>query len=379
MATPAGAILNPATGKTAALSVMGADDGGEAKLHYTWVVASLPLGAPAPKFSANRTNAAKQEHDHLRRGGKLCPGRDHHQRLGSHDYSSSVTVVVQPMATEWPSAQPQSPWKALVRGSSASRATTSSATRFRLKRTSHGPPPGARLLRRPVYGDRSQRQRHGLGGLRVGPGQCLGDRRQPAPHGGEGGYRLPQPRDSTTAVLAVLGKDDGGEANLSYTWSVSGSRSGAPAPTFSVNGTNAAKNITATFGALRNVFLHRDDHRRRKACRSPSSVTVAVNPAFTAIMVNPSTPNSIAFQRSSFSRLGSGPVRQPRDAAAEFHVDGQFGHDHGHGPVHPSGHVGERYGHGGVRFDHGTAYVNAVNAVPTVAKAASATPGRVTG
>ena len=43
--------------------------------------------------------------------------------------------------------------------------------------------------------------------------------------------------------LTVLGADDGGEANLTYTWSPTG-----PAPlTFSANGTNASKNTTAIF------------------------------------------------------------------------------------------------------------------------------------
>jgi hypothetical protein len=43
--------------------------------------------------------------------------------------------------------------------------------------------------------------------------------------------------------LSVLGADDGGETNLTYTWSCSG-----PAGvTFSVNGPNKARNTTATF------------------------------------------------------------------------------------------------------------------------------------
>ncbi|HEY6563707.1 MAG TPA: PQQ-dependent sugar dehydrogenase [Pirellulaceae bacterium] len=45
--------------------------------------------------------------------------------------------------------------------------------------------------------------------------------------------------------LSVLGADDGGEPELSYTWGVLGSPSGPV--TFTVNGVNAAKNTTATF------------------------------------------------------------------------------------------------------------------------------------
>ncbi|MBX7106528.1 MAG: PQQ-dependent sugar dehydrogenase, partial [Gemmataceae bacterium] len=51
----------------------------------------------------------------------------------------------------------------------------------------------------------------------------------------------------TTSNLSVLGADDGGEASLTYSWGVSGSPPAAVS--FSANGTNAAKNTVATFGA----------------------------------------------------------------------------------------------------------------------------------
>lgn len=51
----------------------------------------------------------------------------------------------------------------------------------------------------------------------------------------------------TTTQLSVLGADAQGEASLSYTWSTAGT---PPAPvTFSANGSNAAKAVTATFAA----------------------------------------------------------------------------------------------------------------------------------
>lgn len=51
-----------------------------------------------------------------------------------------------------------------------------------------------------------------------------------------------------TINLSVLGGDDGGESNLTYTWSVLGTPPGSA--NFSANGTNAAKNTTVTLGAL---------------------------------------------------------------------------------------------------------------------------------
>ncbi|MDH4238870.1 MAG: PKD domain-containing protein [Phycisphaerae bacterium] len=51
------------------------------------------------------------------------------------------------------------------------------------------------------------------------------------------------PVSGMTTVLSVFGADDGGEPNLTYTWSYSG-----PADvTFSVNGPNRAKDTTVTF------------------------------------------------------------------------------------------------------------------------------------
>lgn len=55
----------------------------------------------------------------------------------------------------------------------------------------------------------------------------------------------PRPVTGTTTNLSVLGADDHGEANLTYTWATIGT---PPAPvSFSANSTNAAKNTTATF------------------------------------------------------------------------------------------------------------------------------------
>ena len=48
----------------------------------------------------------------------------------------------------------------------------------------------------------------------------------------------------TTVNLSVLGADDGGEVNLTYSWAVASGPSGV---TFSTNDSNAARNTTATF------------------------------------------------------------------------------------------------------------------------------------
>jgi len=57
----------------------------------------------------------------------------------------------------------------------------------------------------------------------------------------------PSPVTGTTGSLAATATDDGGEASLTYTWTVVTKPGTATTPTFSVNGTNAAKNCTVTF------------------------------------------------------------------------------------------------------------------------------------
>src|SRR2546426_12498347 len=57
VATPAAANPNPATATTSALSVLGADDGGEPALVYTWATTGSPPAAVT--FNINGTNASK--------------------------------------------------------------------------------------------------------------------------------------------------------------------------------------------------------------------------------------------------------------------------------------------------------------------------------
>ncbi len=57
----------------------------------------------------------------------------------------------------------------------------------------------------------------------------------------------PSTVNGTTSTLSVLGADDAGEGNLTYTWAATGTPPASVA--FSVNGTNAAKSTVATFTA----------------------------------------------------------------------------------------------------------------------------------
>ena len=100
------------------------------------------------------------------------------------------------------------------------------------------------------------------------------------------GSATPNPITGKTTALSVIGADDGGEANLIYTWATSGT---PPAPvSFSINGSNAAKDTTATFtraGSYTLAVTLRD----ASGASVVGNVNVTVNQALGGIVVSPAT------------------------------------------------------------------------------------------
>ncbi len=112
----------------------------------------------------------------------------------------------------------------------------------------------------------------------------------------------PTPAAGTTVTLAVLGADDGGEASLTYTWSLAGT---PPASvSFSANGTNAAKSTTAIFvqsGTYSFLVTITD----AQGLSTTSTVDVVVNQTLSAIAVSPTTatlPTTTTTQFSAVAR-----------------------------------------------------------------------------
>jgi hypothetical protein len=87
----------------------------------------------------------------------------------------------------------------------------------------------------------------------------------------------------TTTGLSVLGADDGGEANLTYTWA---EISGPAGVSFNANGSNAAKNTTATF-AQAGSYSFRVTITDAGGLSTTSTVSVTVNQTLTSIAVAP--------------------------------------------------------------------------------------------
>jgi beta-glucanase (GH16 family) len=118
----------------------------------------------------------------------------------------------------------------------------------------------------------------------------------------------PSSVSGTTTNLSVLGADDGGEANLTYTWTTTGA---PPAGvTFSANGSNAAKNVTATFAKIGSYTLQASI-RDQSGQTVTSNVNVTVNATLTSLAVSPSSasvaPNaSQQFAVSAADQFGQG-------------------------------------------------------------------------
>jgi hypothetical protein len=125
----------------------------------------------------------------------------------------------------------------------------------------------------------------------------------------------PSPVTGTTTSLSVLGADDTGEANLAYTWSGTSQPAGATIPSFSVNGTNAAKNSTATFYQAGNyTFLATITDPG--GLTASSSVTVTVNPTCTTIAVSPASMtmpdgSKQQFAATALDQFGNALASQP--------------------------------------------------------------------
>ena len=101
----------------------------------------------------------------------------------------------------------------------------------------------------------------------------------------------------TTCQLSVLGADDGGEANLTYTWSLTGT---PPAPvTFSANGSNAAKVTTATFSSA-GSYAFQVSISDAQGLTVSSAVAVTVTATFTSLTVAPSSATLAPHARQQF-------------------------------------------------------------------------------
>jgi glucose/arabinose dehydrogenase len=123
----------------------------------------------------------------------------------------------------------------------------------------------------------------------------------------------PNPVTGTTATLSVLGADDAGEGNLVYTWAVQGAPPAAVA--FGPNGTNAAKNTTATFAAA-GVYDFVVTALDAGGQTAQGAVSVTVNQALASVSVSPAgavvaTGGTLQLNAVARDQFGNALAAQP--------------------------------------------------------------------
>jgi hypothetical protein len=117
----------------------------------------------------------------------------------------------------------------------------------------------------------------------------------------------PAPVTGTSSVLSVRGADDQGEASLVYTWSTTGS---PPGPVgFSINGSNAAKSVTATFTVAGSYGLE-VEIRDGAGLTVKSSIALTVMQVANDISISPSlvtlaAGGTYAFTAKVFDQFGA--------------------------------------------------------------------------
>jgi len=312
VAVAAAASANPVAGNSTALSVLGADDGGESHLTYTWSIVGEPPAAV--RFSANASNAAQDTIAHFVKAG-------HYQFLVTIidaqglSVTSSVNVTVDQTLRHLALSPPSA---TVVEGSSE-QFSAAAADQF-------GSPMIAPALTWSVSEAGGSIDASGLytAGSAPGPvtvsalsGSVSGNAAITVPNEpptvAVAAAASPNPSTSTSTALSVLGADDGGEPNLTYNWSTTGT---APAPvSFSINGSNAAKDTIATFSAAGTydfLVTIKDSY----GATVTSSVNVVVDPVLAGVEVTSDKPSlgrgqTVRLSATACDQFGAALATQP--------------------------------------------------------------------
>jgi len=126
----------------------------------------------------------------------------------------------------------------------------------------------------------------------------------------------PNPTVTTTTVLSALGNDNGGESHLTYTWAAASLPPGASEPAYSAaNGTNAGKNVTATFSKA-GTYTMRVTIQDEGGLTVTSDVSVSVVATVTSIVVTPNPAmlyygETQQFEAVAYDQFGAAISPQP--------------------------------------------------------------------
>jgi PKD repeat protein len=372
----AAATASPAAvaGTTTDLSVLGADDGDASALTYTWSA----TGPAAVTYSANGTPAARFTTATFSEAGSYTLTATVTDPGGQSATSSVAVTVAQTLAS-----LSLSPTTATVATSATQAFTATARDQFGAAFTpastwavtGGGSVSTSGLFTAAATAGGPYTLSVTSGALSA-TAQVTVEVRSAPPTLATAAAAAPAAVSGTTTALSVLGADDLGEAALTYTWSASGS----PAPTFSVNGTNAAKSTTATFGGP-GSYTFTVTVRDAQSQTVTSTTAVTVQAVAAGVAVTPQGPTVLLgatrqLAASVLDQFGAALSPQPavtwgRTGAGTVSAAGLYTAPEAPGTATVTATAS------GVS---GTTTVTAsAGAAPTVATAASATPGVVTG
>jgi hypothetical protein len=289
VAVPARSTSGPAvTTRATSLSVLGAYSTGEKSLTYTWATITKPTGAADPSFSINGSNAAKTTSVSFSQSG------DYSFLVTIADTSGkSVTSTVTVHVGQTLCQIVVSPQVATVNAHGTQQFTAAALDQF-----------GRPMVTTPALTWSTTAGTISPAGLYTAPdaqavatvtavagtvtASAIATTPNASPHVVTPAHTDTNPAKGTTATLAVLANDDGGEANLRYTWALTAAPLGAPAPTFSSNGTNAAKTTTVRF-AQAGAYTFTVTVADMNGLTVSSAVTVQVSQSLTTLAVSPAS------------------------------------------------------------------------------------------
>ena len=378
VATPASASPNPVSGTTTGLSVLGADDGGEANLTYAWAVATEPAGAN-PSFSDNDTNSAKNSTVTFNQAG------DYSFTVTISDGTNTVTSSVNVTVNQTLTSITVSPASAALNENATQQFSATAVDQFddpvntQPSFTWSVPAGGGSIDSSGLY---TAPGSIGTATVRASAGGFTADASVTIASGiptvATPASASPNPVTGTTTSLSVLGADDGGEADLTYTWSLTGTPPAAV--TFSDNGTNTAKNSTATF-AMAGTYHFLATITDADGNSTTSTVIVTVSQTLTSISLTPSSANlnengTQQFSATAYDQFGNAMSVQPTFA---WSISAGVGGVNSSGLYTAPGSAGSATVRATSGSVHADASVTVNDAAPTVATPASASPNPVTG
>ena len=127
----------------------------------------------------------------------------------------------------------------------------------------------------------------------------------------------PNPVTGTSTNLSVSGTDPSGASGLTYTWSVTTAPAGATTPAFSVNGTNAAQNTTATFYKA-GLYTFQVTFTDPSGLTATSSASITVSQTLTSVAVSPATVTLSDGASQQFSATANDQFGRPLDTQPSF-------------------------------------------------------------